>query len=188
MRETEIKIRVESPVSARRALGLAGLVALTPRLFEDNRLYDTAEGRLRARDELLRLRTRGHRHTLTFKRPEPSASPGEEAMKVRIEHETAVDDLGETHALLEGLGYRAVRRYQKYRQSYARGPVRLELDETPIGTFLELEGPAAEVDRLAGELGFTRAEYIRATYHDLVEQAWGAEAADGDMLFPEGTP
>jgi len=51
-------------------------------------------------------------------------------------------------------------RYEKYRTTFrlpdsnawANGLL-IELDETPIGTFVELEGPAAAIDRAAEELG-----------------------------------
>ena len=40
----------------------------------------------------------------------------------------------------------------------------IELDETPIGTFVELEGPPAAIDRAAQELGFTQRDYIVQNY------------------------
>ena len=43
MRETEVKIEVHDAGEARRRLGLAGTVAMAPRLFEDNRVYDDGQ-------------------------------------------------------------------------------------------------------------------------------------------------
>src|SRR2546430_12204052 len=40
----------------------------------------------------------------------------------------------------------------------------IELDETPIGTFVELEGPAAAIDRAATELGFSKHDYLSKNY------------------------
>ena len=40
----------------------------------------------------------------------------------------------------------------------------IELDETPLGTFLELEGPAEAIDRAAQELGYSRKDYIAKSY------------------------
>ena len=34
----------------------------------------------------------------------------------------------------------------------------IELDETPIGAFVELEGPAEAIDRAATELGFGKSD------------------------------
>ena len=36
-------------------------------------------------------------------------------------------------------------RYQKYRESYRWRDVEIVVDETPIGTFLEIEGPVATI-------------------------------------------
>ena len=60
------------------------------------------------------------------------------------------------------------------------------LDEAPIGNFLELEGPKDEIDRWAGALGFTSADYVTGTYRDLYE-AWCEEHGHEleDMTFQE---
>ncbi|GAB4224450.1 MAG: class IV adenylate cyclase [Acidobacteriota bacterium] len=187
MREIEIKIAVDDPAEARRRLGGAGLVALSPRIFEDNRVYDDADGSLAAAHRLLRLRSAGGRHTLTFKRPESGPGSGSDSgrYKVRIEHEVEVSDPDEMHAILASLGYRVAYRYQKYRQTYALGRVEIDLDETPIGTFMELEGPPEEIDRLAAALGYGPEDYITRTYRDLfVEHRAGSTA--GDMVFDAG--
>ena len=59
------------------------------------------------------------------------------------------------------------------------------LDETPIGPFLELEGPARWIDRMAKRLGFTEKDYVTASYGAL----WAAhQNAAGmpleDFIFP----
>ncbi len=37
-------------------------------------------------------------------------------------------------------------------------------DETPLGNFLELEGPRQWIDAAANQLGFRREDYITASY------------------------
>ena len=184
MREIEIKIEVDDPDEARRRLGRAGLVALSPRIFEDNRVYDDDRGSLAAGHRLLRLRSAGGRSTLTFKRPEPDTGGRTAAgrYKVRIEHEVEVSDPDEMHLILESLGYRVTYRYQKYRQTYALGALEIDLDETPVGAFMELEGPPDEIDRLARELGFGPGDYITKTYRDIFLERAG-EGRTGDMVF-----
>ena len=58
-------------------------------------------------------------------------------------------------------------RYEKYRSTY-RLPglpgLLVELDETPIGDFLELEGDSASIDRAAALLGFGPGDYITKSY------------------------
>ena len=58
------------------------------------------------------------------------------------------------------------------------------LDETPIGTFLELEGPSRWIDRTAKELGSTKDAYIFRSYARLHAQ-WCAEYDKPfcDMVF-----
>ncbi len=64
----------------------------------------------------------------------------------------------------------------------------LELDETPIGVFLELEGPASAIDRAAQALGFEKRDYVLANYMTLYRefcQSGGEEPRD--MLFTKKT-
>ena len=42
--------------------------------------------------------------------------------------------------------------------------LKIELDETPIGAFLELEGSPSSIDRVARLLGYTHSDYITQTY------------------------
>ena len=82
---------------------------------------------------------------------------------MREEIELEVADAAVLAKIFEGLGMRGWFRYEKYRTtfrsarcvSWAKGLL-IELDETPIGTFVELEGPPAAIDRAAQELGYTR--------------------------------
>jgi adenylate cyclase class 2 len=44
------------------------------------------------------------------------------------------------------------------------------LDETPIGAFLELEGPSYWIDQTATQLGFSGDEYITRSYATLYQE------------------
>lgn len=183
MRELEVKIAMNDPREARRLLGRAGLTALAPRLLEDNRLYDRADRALEVSEQVLRLRSTGGRHTLTFKK-RTKTTESEALYKVRVEHETRVDEPDEVDAMLTELGYEVTFRYQKYRQSYARGAVEVDLDETPLGTYLELEGPAEAIDELARDLGFSPSSYITASYIELLRELSG-DPRGVEFVFPE---
>ena len=58
--------------------------------------------------------------------------------------------------VLDRLGYQPAFRYEKYRtQLQAAGePGLITIDETPIGVYLELEGPQDWIDSTAARLGF----------------------------------
>lgn len=181
-RENEIKLRIASPEKGRRLLRTAGFRLVRRRTFEDNFVFDTPDQALRRRDCLVRVRVARGQAILTYK------GPGEAGRhKSREEVETTVGDAVSMRAILDRLGYRPVFRYQKYRTEYSRGEpgAVATLDETPIGCFLELEGPPAWVDSAAAALGFSAAGYITASYGRLyLEYCRDRGLPPGDMVFP----
>jgi adenylate cyclase class 2 len=159
--ETEIKLRLREGVAAR--IEELGFHVRTPRELEADQLYDR-ETELRDAGQVLRLRTRGTRTTLTYKGPAQRAPH-----KSREEIELDVSD-GEAFALvLARLGYQPGFRYEKYRTTFAApgAPGIITTDETPAGNFLEIEGPAEWIDQIALKLGYTPAEYITDSYATL---------------------
>jgi adenylate cyclase class 2 len=169
--ETEIKISVEHAAKTRALLRASGFRVLKRRVFEQNIVLDDQAGSLKARNLLLRVRTAGKIVTCTFKGKE---IPG--IHKRREEREFHADDLEECLALFRGIGYVPSLRYEKYRTEFAResDPGVATLDETPIGIFMELEGPSRWIDRTAKELGFSRADYVPFSYSRLFGM-WCAE-------------
>jgi adenylate cyclase, class 2 len=61
----------------------------------------------------------------------------------------------------------------------------LVYDETPIGNFVELEGPPRWINEVAQQLGYARTDYITASYGTLYRR-WceGREEEPGDLIFP----
>jgi adenylate cyclase, class 2 len=184
-REIETKFRVaeRSALEARlRSLGAAG----TPPEAETNVLFDDAARSLRATGCALRVRTVAGRGLLTFKGPAEVAA----GVKSRVELESAVGDPGSVAALLEALGYRAWFRYEKRRAAWTfRDPSRplVVVDETPLGTFAEIEGPDEAVRALAKELGVGEADFIAESYIALWLAAREKDVSlPADMVFGEG--
>lgn len=185
--ETEIKLKVSTPAAVKRLLAKSGLKIVKPRHFERNLLFDFPDGRLRKARCLLRLRYEGTRRILTYK-GRPALS---NRYKSRQEIETEVGDGDLLKEILESLGMQISFYYEKYRTTYAAGarsPMtsggHVVLDETPIGNFLELEGPERWIDAAARVLGFGREDYITASYgrlHRLYCQRKGRKP--GDMIF-----
>ena len=140
------------------------------------------------------------RQILTFKRPtaqqtaaHTSRYPSFGSHKVRDEIEAQVTDSANLIKIFEGLGMRGWFRYEKYRTTYqlpatkswARGLL-IEVDETPIGTFVELEGPPAAIDRAAAELGYSKRDYILTNYLALyAEDCRRKGQQPQNMLFPD---
>lgn len=201
-REREIKLRIEDLPGLRRRLANLGARIAKPRLHERNALFDTAARALASGEQLLRVRTelpvgRGRkdapRSVVTFKRPlARSGSPESgERHKVREEIELEVSDAKALATIFQGLGMSRWFQYEKFRTTFrlpaskgwARGLL-MELDETPIGVFLELEGPASAIDRAAKALGFEKRDYILANYMVLYREDCRRRGENPqDMLF-----
>jgi adenylate cyclase class 2 len=179
-RENEIKLAFSSAEGARHALSRAGGHERDGRTFEDNVLFDLADRPLTRAGQILRLRRSGDRAVLTMKTP----VEGEHRHKVKNEYETGVGDFDAMMRILTHLGFAPVYRYQKYRTSFGLHGVDAELDETPLGTFIELEGDPEAVDRAARALGAVPADYILASYRELHEQHAAAQGVPvGDLLM-----
>jgi adenylate cyclase, class 2 len=173
--ETEVKVRLASPQEIRRRLESLGAVLVRERHLEDNALFDDALGSLRASGSVLRLRETPHGGYLTFKGPRETLG----GIKAREERETAVAAAAEVRAILLHLGYRAVFRYQKFRESWVHRGQEIEIDETPIGAFLEIEGDEGGIAAVAAELGFAPSDYLAESYVGLFHAGGGT----GDMVF-----
>ena len=168
--ETEIKIRWTRGVEALRELMLSrGYTIRRERELESDQLYDHPALLLKSAGKLLRLRTAGDRWIVTFKGPRLTDADGAAVHKSREEIETQVGDGLEFAAILDRLGYAPGFRYEKFRTTFGlEGELGIvTLDQTPIGDFLELEGPADWIDRTAGQLGFGPGAYINMSYAGL---------------------
>jgi len=103
-----------------------------------------------------------------------------------------VEDGHRLREILLLLGLREVFSYEKYRTIYApRGKrdvtdaPQVVFDETPIGNYLELEGPQRWIDEVARQLGYTRRDYIRDSYAALYRKKCQSEGkTPGNMIFP----
>jgi adenylate cyclase class 2 len=202
--ETEIKLRISDSRALLRLLKKLGARPVgggTGSVHQENIIFDTPQGQLAKHGQLLRIRTEipkpnksqrsgppKKRFLLTFKRPMPKA-----IHKVSDELELEISDAGALCKIFEGLGMSGWFRYERYRttfrlptsQTWAHGLL-IELDETPIGTFVELEGPAEAIDRAAEQLGFSKRDYILKNYLALyVEDCRRKGEEPRHMVFPE---
>lgn len=227
-RETEIKLRVPNLKSFLRSLTKLGAKPASPRVHEENLIFDTPDGGLAKHGQLLRIRTEspapGNAHSapsrgfggssgqkntkgknsnprviLTFKSPPEQLAIGELTHqaggrhKVREEIEVFLTDAASLQKIFEGLGLKGWFRYEKYRTPY-KLPARhkwakdlvIDLDETPIGTFAELEGSPDAIDRAARELGHSHHDYVLKNYLVLyIDDCKRQGLQPSHMLFPE---
>ncbi len=177
--EREVKLRFESTEAARAAIAATGATPLRCRRLQEDALLDTPDDRLHKRRCVLRVRMEPGKSLLTFKGP---VQPSD--MKLREELETFVGDGDLLLRVLEELGYRVWFRYQKYREEFALDEVIVAVDETPVGTFVEIEGSARGIADMAQALGRTPADYLVDSYRTLFVsycEAHGLESSH--MLF-----
>jgi adenylate cyclase class 2 len=184
-RETEIKVPVEDAEAESRRIAALGARLESPRLFEDNRLFDLPGLPLARSGRLLRVREAGGRVVVTAKGP----APGNAAFKVRREVETGVSSASAFAEILGLAGFEPVWRYQKFRRTYRLGDVAIVVDETPHGAFVEIEGEPGCIEDVARRLGYDRSRWSTETYREIHERACQATGIPcGDMVFAEGRP
>ena len=180
--ETELKYFVSdfAPILERiERLGLS----CTHWYFEENLVLDTADGQLRCRDVLLRIR-KGQGGKITLKLPVAGA---DSSCKQRQEIESGVDGPDQIRVILSHLGFRPWFRYEKFRRICRHGQTRICLDILPFGSFVELEGPQESFHGIAHELGLDADQSTALNYHELHQEyrrEHGLEAAP-DFVFEE---
>jgi adenylate cyclase class 2 len=178
--EREIKLRFADAGTARAAVAALGAAPLRGRRLQSDMLFDTPDGSLGARRSVLRARRDGDREIVTFKNPSDHA-----VLKVREEIETLVGDLAASIAIFEQLGLRCWFRYEKYREELALGDVVIAIDETPVGTFVEIEGSESGIASTAAALGRSPADYIVESYRALFVRHCAERGIPAtDMVFP----
>ena len=181
MVEREVKLRFDSPDEARAAIEAAGATPLRSRRLQEDVLLDTDDELLRRRRCVLRIRTEAGKSLLTFKGP---VQPG--TVKIRDEYETVVGDGDVLRRVLEELGLHVWFRYEKYREEYAAEDVTVALDETPVGTFVEIEGGEDGIHAMTQALGRSAADFILDSYRGLFVRHRAEHGYDGvHMVFRE---
>lgn len=184
--EIEVKLQTESTEDALERLSrLPATLEEAPR-FEDNEIFDTSDGRFASTHSLLRLRVVDGRGTITFKEKVKSDIQA----KVRSEVETEVTSPDAIRTIFEKMGLARTWRYQKYRSYHSwtdhqtGDKLKICLDDTPIGVFVELEGPKETIDRATAGMGYGQGDQIIDDYRTL-HLKWLEEhkLPQGDLVF-----
>ncbi len=164
--ELEVKFYLSNREAMEGKLSSMGRLS-EPRVHELNLRLDTPELSLLRSGRLLRLR-QDRRVRLTYK------GPGREqgGARLRQELEITVSDFETALHMCEALGFQVQMMYEKFRTTYRLNSVEAALDETPLGNFLEIEGPDAEsIHRLADQLGLDWERRSLDSYTMLFEHA-----------------
>ena len=181
MLEREVKLRFDTPDQARATVIAAGATPLRGRRLQKDSLFDTDEESLRQKRCVLRVRRDGATSILTFKGP---VQPG--PMKLREEYETAAADGDVLRQIFDRLGLRAWFSYEKYREEFTAEGVIVAVDETPVGTFVEIEGTSDGISAMAAAMGKGPGDYILDSYYGLFMKTREALGFRGhDMVFDD---
>ncbi len=173
--ETEAKIRVVSFVPVRRSLIAAGATLVHEETLETNTLFDSPSGALTRAGKSFRVRRYGTAGLMTLKGLARVAG----GLKSRVELETGVSDPEALARILASLGFVPGFYYEKFREVWRLGRVLVCLDRTPLGRFVEIEGTAAAIRRVAGVLGLGEERFLSTSYPAL----WAESGRSGPMIF-----
>ncbi len=164
MIETEVKLKVSNLHEIIKKIQDSGAVLEKERHLEKNTLYDFPSQLLYKKRSALRLRRIGNKSFLAFKGP-PQKS---RKFKVRVEYETEVKNEKIMRKILKSLGFIPLFNYQKFRRIYRKKNLKICLDELSLGYFLEIEGERSDIVRFAKSLGFSKKEFIKKDYVQLL--------------------
>src|SRR5436190_321335 len=177
--EREIKLRFGSADAARSAVLATGAVPIRGRRLQEDCLLDTADETLHHRRCVFRVRMESGKSLVTFKGP---VQPSD--MRLREELETIVGDGPLLLRILEELGFRVWFRYEKYREEFVLDDVIVAVDETPLGTFVEIEGGDRGIADMTYALGRSPSDYLLDSYRGLFCQHCRQRGLPiTDMLF-----
>ncbi|MBL0312378.1 MAG: class IV adenylate cyclase [Holophagaceae bacterium] len=166
--ETEVKLRIPSTQALRPMLEALSFLPVEPMQEEESTLWDRG-GELLAKGSALRLRRYGGKSLLTWKGPQ---QPDPE-LKIRPEIQTIIVDQEAMEGILSALGYAPAFRMAKRRATFKRESLEACLDETPFGSYLELEGDPQTI-RLAMEHLGLDASHIEPRSYATLFQAYGS--------------
>ncbi len=165
MTETEVKIKIADSKTIQEKILPLGARLEKKRFFEENTLYDFASSALFKKRQALRVRRMNKKVFLTFKgTPRKSRK-----FKIREEYETEVRNGKQIKKILKSLGLIPVFQYRKYRTAFRKKRLKICLDETEAGNFIEIEGERNEIVRFAKALGISKKEFIKLDYAELIK-------------------
>jgi adenylate cyclase class 2 len=176
-REVEVKFFIVDIDGIQHRLAELGAES-RGRVFENNIRYEDDSRSLIKKESLLRLR-QDKKATLTFK-SKPAADSRE--FKIFNELEVEISDFDTMDRILTAIGFQAVQRYEKWRETMILGQIIFCLDTMPYGTFLEIEGQEADIRQYAARLNLNWKERITLNYLEIFEILKKKRQLDFDNL------
>jgi predicted adenylyl cyclase CyaB len=164
--EIEVKIRIDDIKNIQEKILELGAKLEKERFHEENILYDFHSKTLYKKEQALRLRRMNKKSFLTFKGPLQKSRK----FKIREEYETEVKNEKQLRKILKSLNLIPAFNYEKYRTVFRKKGLKISLDETSIGNFIELEGEREKIVKFARALGVSKKEFIKLDYAQLIKK------------------
>jgi adenylate cyclase class 2 len=165
MIEIEVKIKINDPSEIIKRIMAQNAELDRERHLEENTLYDFVTQDLYKKHHALRVRSVNKKTFLTFK----GATQKSRKFKIREEYETEVKNGKQLLKILKSLGFQPVFTYNKYRTVFKKKRLKICLDETSVGNYLELEGQQNEIVRFAEALQLSKKDFIKKDYIQLIK-------------------
>lgn len=167
MIEIETKIRINDIKKLIDKIISEGAILDKERHFEENTLYDFSSHSLFKKQHALRLRKINKKIFITFK----GSKQKSRKFKIREEYETEVKNEKQMKKIFKSLGLIPVFNYNKFRTVYRKKHLKICLDESPVGNFMELEGQRNDIVKFSKALGFSKKEFIKLDYIQLIKNS-----------------
>jgi adenylate cyclase, class 2 len=180
--EIEVKFYLKNLSQFEKNLQGLGAELIQPRTHEQNLRFDTPDMELTNTFQVLRLRQDEYAR-FTYKRRKTG---GNGSVSSRQEIEFEVSSFENARLFLEALGYQVYVTYEKYRRTYHLAGLEIMLDETPLGDFIEIEGPdAASIETLVTALHLNWQARSLEGYIMLLDKVKAAHSEIKNMAFTE---
>jgi len=133
---------------------------LTVMYDEGKKLFEK-DARLRLR-KVVDIKTDVEKTEMSYKKPKTR-----EGIKIEEEYEVDVSDFKETEEILNNIGFEKVSSYERIRDTFKKGDVKITLDSFPFGDYLEIEGELDEIKEIADLLGLNMNNNITKSCDDI---------------------
>ena len=188
MREVEVKAVVSDAEAKQRLAVQAGARLMFEGHLRDRR-YDTTDGSLLKKDEVVRVRSYVSRASTEVFLDWKGATDTSSGYKVREEVSTGITDEKALATMLDRLGFSTVREIDRRIVQYELGQTTIRFEFYPrMDDLVEIEGDPEAIERAIEALGMSRGEFTSEALGAFVERfqrRTGVKAAisDGDLAL-----
>ncbi len=150
-------------------------------MYDENGKLFKKDARLRLR-RMIDIKTNEEKTEISYKKPKTR-----EGIKIEEEYETSVGNFDEIEQVLKNIGFEKVSSYERIRDTFVKGGMKITIDSFPFGDYLEVEGELEDIKKFAEERGLDMNENITKSCDDIyysIQTGKGKEVSD-HILFED---